>query len=65
MLGLYILICICWGAFSVYMQTELYPEKSHPLDLTLNFVVNSVIAPISMVWALICWLTKTGWAKGK
>ena len=60
---IYISICIIWGLFSVYMQKKLYPNCSRPFDLTLNFIVNSLVAPISMIWAAYRWITKTGWAR--
>ena len=61
----YISICIAWGIFSVYIQKKLYPECSHTCDLMLNFVVNTVLAPISMIRALYFWLKKISWAKKK
>ena len=59
----YILICIIWGCFSVYMQKKIYPNKSRTGDLVLNFIVNTLLAPISIVLAIYRYITKTGWAK--
>ena len=63
MLILYILFCICWGAFSVYMQMKLYPSRSLIGDLILNFVANMILCPISIILAIYRYVTKTDWAE--
>jgi hypothetical protein len=60
---LYILVGIVWGIFSVKMQQKFHPTCSDKRDLAINFIVNGVIWPISMVVAAYRYFTKTGWAK--
>ena len=60
---IYIIACIIWGCFSVYMQKKLYPGRSRFGDLSLNFIVNAILAPISIVLAIYRYVTQTGWAK--
>lgn len=60
---LYVLVCVIWGGISVEMQKKYYPCRCHKADLMINFLVNTLLAPISTCWALYRWVTKTGWAK--
>ena len=60
---LYVLIAVCWGVLGVVMQKKFHPTRSDPRDLVLNFIVNGVIWPISIIWAIICYSFKIGWAK--
>lgn len=60
---IYVLVGIVWGLFSVKMQKKLYPTRSDTRDLVINFIVNGVIWPISMIGAIIYYALKIGWAK--
>ena len=60
---MYVVIAVIWGMISVAMQKKVYPNSSDMRDLVLNFVVNGLIFPISMIWALISYVFKIGWAR--
>jgi len=60
---LYVVIGVIWGMISVAMQKKIHPACSDPRDLVLNFIVNGLIFPISIIWAIICYSFKISWAK--
>ena len=64
-MGYIIVFCLCWGIFSVYMQKKFFPQQSVLPDLIINFVINTVLCPISILFAIYCYVTKTGWAEKK
>jgi len=49
---IYAYVCLMWGTFSVLMQKEIYPNDSSGTKLFFNFSINSLLCPISMLWAL-------------
>jgi len=63
---IYAAVGVIWGITSVMMQKKLYTRRIYNkemIDLSLTFIVNGVLWPISMGWALICYMFKLGWAK--
>ena len=59
---LYILVCVLYGIFAVGMARKLYSPPIY--ILLLNFVINVVLCPMSLIWAIYCIFTGRGWASG-
>lgn len=62
MLYLYIIVCILWGLLSSLVQKKLYPSKSRFDDLLVSSILNAMICPISMGYAIYRLMTNTSWA---
>lgn len=51
MLALYITICILWGFYCGFKNWNLY--KSSFAKLFLGFVINTLICPVSLLFAIV------------
>ena len=50
--GLYVLVCCMWGAFSVNMQKKTYPETGF-VKGAFVYLANVILCPVAIVFATL------------
>ena len=63
MILLYIILSLLWGIMAVGMQRKLLHSYSSNFRCILVFIVNTLLFPISLIYAGICLNFNIGFAK--